>query len=411
MLFALLVIVAGGLILGAWVQALATRAVFAGGLAEGQRQRIAFANGRMLLRQCLLQNLPTGLVPAASLSLGNWGHFEIGPAASGWLTSEASQVAINHFSPLERNGFAHTVTANVSYTNPSGNMTNRAWIARMRSASPVYNGLPLVIHTGSAVVNESVSVATRALIWPSANSVEPGWASYIAPGARQVLVTRGAALVNFPWVPLTSGVAGVNNYNGSIAITPRTATQVSDNASTTADGIQVTDTAATRTIRLDLGVLNLTTGTGAPPPNLRLHFIANPGSIPLITSVRLQLVGGANATLPPLHVIYNAAGGGPDLTRIELIGTNARPVYVSVLKSTNTVITNSVSGTFRLGLLLQGSETQFTAVGTVTLQGGLRTNANVLVNSGVVNIVEDPSPGELQALADRLFWVEENRVP
>lgn len=405
MLFALLVIVAGSLILASWIQVLATRAYFTAGATDMQRQRIATANGRMLLRQCLLQNLPAGTLPSASVTLpGNWGGFSVG-ASSGWLAGETPQVAINAFSPLERNGYAQTLTANVS----SGNQSF-AWAVRLRSASPIYGGLPLVLHNSGGTANDKVSVASTSVVWPTSTAIEPGSVTYIAPGARSAIAARGAQLAEFPWVPLTSGIAGTDNYGGFLALTPRTFNQISDDPTTTADGIQVTDSGSQRTIRLDLQLVNLFSA-GSIPADARIHFIVNPGVIPLITTIQLNLVGGSDSTLPPLHIIYTTGGGGPDLTRVQLTGNNNRPVYLSIVKNTDTQFVNSAANTFRMGILLQGSRAQINASGTITLQGGIRSNADVVVNSGLVSIQEDSAPAGLSSMGDRLYWVEENRVP
>lgn len=404
-LFALLVIVVGAVVLAGWAAVLATRVTFAESSALGVQRRIAMENGRALLRQAVRTALPAGTIGNVNATLsGGWGGFSIS-ASSGWLQGDVAPATINRFSPLENQGFGQSLTATIN-----DGMGNTSWTVFVRSGSPVYSGLTATVHNPATTLPSTVSVNGTSLVWPSSGFLGFATTRYLAPGARSSLNSAGGALSGFPWLPITSGtVTGQSAYGGFYAATPRTFTQVSDDPAVTTDGIQITDSGAQRTVRLDLALVNLQTITGASPADLRLHFNV-PATAPIgITSIRLQLVGSGNSTLPPLHVIYNS--GTVDLTTIELSGANDRPVYLSVNKTTSVTVSTTAALNFRLGASFIGSPLTVQAGGVLTLRGGLRTNANVTVNAGSVAFATDTSPGGLAAIGDRIYWMEDFATP
>lgn len=404
-LFALLVIIVGAVVLAGWAAVLATRVTFAETSAQGVQRRIAAENGRALLREAVRTAIPAGTISNANATLsGGWGGFSV-VAASGWLQGDTPPATINRFSPLQELGFGQPLTATVN--DGSG---NTSWTVFVRSGSPVYSGLPTTVQNPTTTLPSTLGINGTSLVWPTSGFLGFATTRYLAPGARSSLNASGGALSGFPWTPITSGlVAGQGSYAGFFAPTPRTFTGVSDDPSVSTDGIQITDAGAQRTVRLDLELVNLLTFNGTAPPDLRLHFSVPSASAPGITSIRLQLVGSGNATLPPLHVIYNA--GTVDLTTIELSGANDRPVYLSVNKTTSVTLTTGAALNFRLGASLIGAPLVVQAGGVLTLRGGIRTNANVTVNTGSISILPDATPGGLSAIGDRIYWMEDFATP
>jgi len=103
MVFALVIILAGTLVLAAWAQMMASAALHPDSTAEGVKNRIALENAKALSRQYLLVSLPAGEtltnVPwQASISNGVWGGCSVNNAASFWTAT--TFIEGNPFSPF-----------------------------------------------------------------------------------------------------------------------------------------------------------------------------------------------------------------------------------------------------------------------------------------------------------------------
>ena len=85
MIFSLVIILGGTLVLAGWAQMMATRATYSVMTEEGQKRRIAIANGRALARQYVLNQMPSGSITYFTTNLANgWGGFQINGVSNLW---------------------------------------------------------------------------------------------------------------------------------------------------------------------------------------------------------------------------------------------------------------------------------------------------------------------------------------
>jgi hypothetical protein len=134
---------------------------------------------------------------------------------------------------------------------------------------------------------------------------------------------------------------------------------------------------------------------------------------------RLRLVGqkdvstaAAAATLPPLLLVV-ANRAGTDLTDIDLIHSNSRPLIL-VLASTNPVLSNAAfSGAsafpdwrFILDLQNIGIAINASGVSGARILGGIRGNHRITVTGGTVTLDRDPDGNVLAPLLSRDAWIE-----
>ena len=401
LIFALLVVLSGAFVLAGWAMMLATRSLFPDSLVLSQQRRIALANGRALARQYILQNLSSNTIAATNVSYGGWGGFSTLAATVNILSSPTTPSAYNPFSAGGRDGFEQTITGNITTSD-----TTNAWSFRIRGRSPIYAGYPLVMHLPADSVASSVTT-TNALQWTSNTATMAFTSSSYQASTNLSYLPHAGTLSPFSWVPIAmQSPAGNLSYNGTIGVTPITSgtVTVTDNATTTADGIAITSNATVQKVALNLGVVNATSINGTSSVLLCYQIDATTGNL----SRNLELTGAPDDSLPPLHIVYQA--GANDLTKISLLGSNQRRLYLSVIKNTAVTVTTPGSASWRLGTLLQGCSSTWTLGGTLTMTGGIRSNANIAVPTGILSLQTDAAPGGLDSLADRIVWIEENRI-
>lgn len=150
-------------------------------------------------------------------------------------------------------------------------------------------------------------------------------------------------------------------------------------------------------------------------------FLDEPGveRIVAINVKRLRLVGQKNAaaasaasSLPPLLLVV-ANRAGTDLSQIDLIHRNSRPLIL-VLVSTSPVVSNAIlSGAaafpdWRCVLDLQNTGLAFnvSSVAGARILGGIRGNHRITVTGGTVTLDRDPDAAVLAPLLSRDAWVE-----
>lgn len=150
-------------------------------------------------------------------------------------------------------------------------------------------------------------------------------------------------------------------------------------------------------------------------------FLDEPGveRIVAINVKRLRLVGqkdataaGAASSLPPLLLVV-ANRAGTDLSQIDLIHRNSRPLIL-VLVSTSPVVSNTVlSGAtafpdWRCILDLQNTGLAFnvSSVSGARIIGGIRGNHRITVTGGNVTLERDIDGTVLAPLLSRDAWIE-----
>jgi hypothetical protein len=399
-IFALLVVLVGAVVLAGWATMMATRSLFPDAVIEAQKRRIARENGRALARGYLLENLPNGTIAATNISLaGGCGGFTVAAAAINILSNSTPPSAYNPFSPGERAGFEQTITGNITTSSETN-----SWSFRIRGRSPIYAGYPLVMHLPADTVPSTVQT-TNALLWTNSPAMDFSCTSYQSSTSLSALSGGGVNISRFPYVPLAmENPAGSLDHSGQIQITP-----ISTGITPGTNGITTTMNASARTVTIDLGVVNATSIPGTTSVLLRYQIDSSTNSSP--APVTLALTGAASSALPPLLIVYQ--NGPVDLTHITLTGNNQRRTYLSIHRDPlNPALTITTTGlaAWRMGMLLQGSPSTWTLGGTLTMTGGIRSNANISASGGNIVLQADDDPGGLDSLADRMVWLEENRT-
>jgi len=267
----------------------------------------------------------------------------------------------------------------------------------VRSRSPLMGGYPLVVH----------NAATTNLVWaPTTN----------------ILWTNISGFPQLPPVPLTSGTnaSSANGYLGYLGA--RTMTNVSATTVTTSIYTNVVTNAGANTMEAVLNPANTSSILRFTPINTLTannsgnRLTNNAGTFITNGTFRitaLQIVGATNTNV--LHIVIPTTA--TNLTSIILSGTNNRRVYVNRAGNGTTLNVTTASsfagGTWRLGMSMSNSPLTISpnAGTTLTLQGGIRSDQSISVNSGTLVLASEPSPSNLESIADRILWLEDNRTP
>jgi hypothetical protein len=387
-LFALIVVMVGAIVMAAWVNMLASRAAFSDTSFAAAERRIALANGRALARQFILERMPGGVITNTNVTgsvSGGWGSFSIPSASSNYWTT-TNFVDGNFFSPSGTRSYAVTFTGAISV----GSVT-QAWNFRVRSRSPLMFSVPLVIHNN----------ATTNLVWAATTNIF--W-------------TNLNGFTGLPYVPLTSGTnssgAGTNGYIGYYAapimtnVSATTATNTGyTNATSNSIELFLNPTLTSSIIRY--------TQTNTVTASSSRRYTNNDGtqvySNGSLRVTALRVFGSTNTNV--LQIVVPASV--TNLAQIILSGTNSRRVYVNRAGAPLAISTTNFSGgTWRLCLSLSNAPLTVSApTNGLVLQGGIRTDQTVSVTSGTLSVVQEPTPGNLDQIADRILWLEENRAP
>lgn len=422
MIFALIVILAGTLVLAGWVQMMATATVYPDTTAQAVKNRIAMENARAMARQYMLSSLPSGetitnVAWEASISNGIWGGCSVNAAAGFWATT--NQLLGNPFSPF--GNFCFVVTNLATLTN---GVQSNTWRFLVKSRSPLFAEYPLVVH----------QTATTNLAW--------------ATNPYKIYYTNVLGYPGFPQIPFTSGAeasgAGTNGYIGYFAAPLSTNydyTNVTTNSVTytnaTNTGATVLSTnrsGSTYTTNYSGGVLTATLNSTQTDPILR-YDVPNP--LPIRVSFTNTASGNTyirtytNAAITNLTIVGSSrtnamhiivAAGNNSTTTVTLSGTNnTRAIYLNkqssgALNLRTATTTNSYSWVF--GATLNNSTLSVTAPSgsgrTLTITGGLRSEQNINISSG--NMTLSPATNldlESELMGDRVLWIEDgrNRTP
>ncbi len=400
MIIALFVVILGAVILGSWVQLLATRQRFAESALTGQNRRIALDNARSLARQYALSDMPDGTISSTNFAATNGWGFTVSNAISD-LWGNRDPAYFNPASPFGtlRYGTPVTVVLTAIYTNRLDTdvvVTNTTTnIFQIRNRSPLMGGFPLVVH---------------------APSVDPGGVP-----ATNIWQTNFRGLSGFPNIPFTSG--GTNSpYAGFLPVLPNPTNVYIPTAAfpTTTNFLTTTNGATTNTVQISLNLVPADPSTNSVvrydvPNSLTNRFLAN-GTITTNTntatttrSVTRLLLQGAplGESAKVLHVVVGT--NATNLSNIILSGPNTRRVYISVNRSSASSLTltaTNLAGNWRAGITL--SKTDLVAAGNPSLVGGLRTDGSI---SQLISFLPETNAAALDAVADRVMWLEDFRQP
>jgi len=422
MIFSLVIILGGTLVLAAWAQMLATRATYSVMTEEGQKRRIALANGRALARQYVLNQMPSGSISNFSTNLANgWGGFQINSASALWTNANFS--VGNPF-----NQFCDTTFVVTNGGHVSNNLETYGWTFLIRSRSPLLAGYPLTIQ----------NPGTTNLAWAS--------------NAYKIYWSNALGFSNAPDIPFTSGTTAsgagsTNGYIGYFASPMNTnyaytdvsglsitngntngATYVSSTNPSTNTNMYITNyTGGSVTLVLNSTQTNSITRYAVPNTVTNIFSFTN--TVLSKTNIRnysnaavtnLMLVGSTNTNA--LHLIVNSST--TNLNTLTLSGTNnTRRIYLNKNGGslTNQTATYTSSYAWWMGMTLSNCTTSVyapTNANKLTLQGGIRSDGTINVNQGNLSVISSTLPAingtnvsDIETIADRIMWLEEQRNP
>ncbi|MEI6491161.1 MAG: hypothetical protein WCO94_01340 [Verrucomicrobiota bacterium] len=450
MIFSLVIILGGTLVLAGWAQMMATRATYATMTEEGQKRRIALANGRALARQYVLNQMPSGNIAYFTTNLTNgWGGFQINGASNLWTNANIS--VGNPFNPFCDTTFVITNVGHIS-----NSVETYSWTFLIRSRNPLLAGFPLTVQ----------APASTNLTWASSNSNKIYWDNLMEfSNAPNIPFTSGTtasgtgstnSYIGFFASPMSTNYTstdlspiyptntfstntavfsppaitnGTNTnlitryFNGGAVAASLTSTQldtilryVVPNFITNIFTFTnlVTNMFITTNTSITTNTAVLTTGTNWNAQHTKITgytyttnytYVTNTSTVTNhatntyvdcytnSSATNVTIVGSTNTNA--LHIIVPSSN--TNLTSITLSGTNnTRKVYVNhagggLILQTATINENYI---WWLGMSVYGSGSHFTVLAptnakSLTLQGGIRTDRNVDLNQG--NIILNPS--------------------
>ena len=426
MIFSLVIILGGTLVLAGWAQMMATRATYTAMTDEGQKRRIALANGRALARQYILNQMPASSnLPGTNYSLaGGWGGFDLQTTANPWANTNFSTG--NPFNPISGVSFVSIIPGHIS-----NSVESLGWTFLVRSRSPLLAGFPVVIHAPTD---------------PTASGFN--WVTNLAVIYSNKVMTKRPSNPTAPVIPFTSGTnssgAGTNGYIGYFATPLNTnytyvdasglsltngstngATFVSITTNTNGfttnySGGNVTlvlNSSQTNTITRYIvpnTVTNVWTGySNKSGPTIYLRNYSNS----VVTN--LMLVGSTNTNA--LHLIADSSN--TNLSTLTLSGTtNTRMIYLNKVGGSLIVTNQTTNNTYTwwLGMTLSTCPATFyapTGTNKLNIQGGIRSDRTVNVNQGNLSVTTNSAPAisgtnlsPIETIADRILWLEEQRT-
>ena len=456
MIFSLGVILGGTIVLAGWAQMMATRATYTTTTEEGQKRRIAIANGRALARQYVLNQMPSGTIGSAlqgtnySLADG-WGGFAINFAAGVW--SNTNFVAGNPFNPISGPSFVVTNLGTISNGVEALN-----WTYLLRSRSPILSGYPIVVQNPATTNLAWVTGSAPKIFWsevvgfsnsPSipftsgTNSSGLGTNGFIGYFASPLSTNYiySAATVTYPtntfstntavFVPpaVTNSGTITRNFNGGSMTANVSASQPATivrydipngftnmftftntvtnvNVATNTDIVTnsttyITGTNYTYNKKGKRTGTNYTYGTNytiGTNYTYTTNYATNTYIDRFTNSSATNVTITASTETNALHIVIPASNS--NLTHITLSGTtNTRMVYVnhSGANLTLQTATTNESYTWRMGLTVATFPSSFavrapTGSRSLTLQGGIRSVRNIDVNQGNLILSTNAAP-------------------
>ncbi|CAN5408157.1 hypothetical protein BH09VER1_BH09VER1_09840 [soil metagenome] len=443
LVFALMVLVVGAVILAGWIHVMAGRVLYTEAGIDAMKRRIVLENSRALASQCILQNVVSGsLTAAVSVTLDNgWGGFTFTATNVVPLTTYGSPAWINVFSPGGSGGYSAEIQGTLSDgSNPLGSSditSDYPWVFKARSRSPM---LGFDLYTSQTPPSSfdihdaaNFNVGGNVVLWSSdsPNTYLLRASTYQVPSFTSTTISdlSGGVLLtsNFAFAPITTGVSFTGasstvNPGGSGATYLSSllykAGGPASRSPADPDAVSVySGTGAMVNTATNSSVNGVTSnGGGGLTIDLSNESLQKVYIVGSLTSITLQgYVSGGFKTadeLPAVLVVY-AESGASTLSTITLQNPNNRRLYLGVKKATNGVVTiqPSTSGTWRLAGTFENTPITFSVgSGTLLIQGGLRSDQSVLVNSGTVSVTRETNPLSLiERYGDRNVWLETYR--
>lgn len=412
MIFALLVVVAGAILLAGWAQLLATRATFADAADDGSTRRIILENARAIARQHILTNMPSGSVPQTNITISTpWGNRTISINYRSGFWDSTNQLPSgsadnNPFSPMERLGFFTTIDGSLT-----DGVTNYPWTFRVRTRSPIAAGFGYVLHAGASFSNTSY-LPTNYIDYRSGSN------------ATNIVGTYS----NFPRIPMTSYTNGSSNYYGYFNLPVITNTNAGtgsyyDGTAATSPYFYGVTNIQSNSIEITLDPTNTNsvlrfavpddianrTFTNSTNTNTNFRYTNRTHNV---VALRIQSSTNTNT----LHIIST---NGDHLTNVVLGGSNnARKIYLNRAGDNTTLnltTTNTNNASWRLGMTLSNTPlvVSYANTKTLTIIGGIRSNAQIrrATNNGDWVVNSETTNAGIEPVADRIMWLEDYPTP
>jgi len=387
--FALLVVFVGTIVLAAWVQILATRALASESALQAQQRRIAIGNGRALARQFVLEQMPAGAFAVTNVSAtisGGWGGFSVAGAPSGFL-NQTNLFPGNFYSPMGGLSFVANFAGSLNAGTAS-----EPWTFRVRSRSPFVAGFPLVIHN-SALTN-TLTGEVRRINW-----------------------TNLSGITNVPRVPMTWGVNPANSYAGFFSgalrtnIVAVTATNFTGHTNATSSRVDLVISPSASFATDNIRVIYNISGPNIVSSSSQ-RFTNNSGSTTYSNNthtIRFIRIVGSSSSTNLLQVVFLPSA--TPLPPVILEGINTRPVSIYALGRSITLENSTSGANWRACVTLSNAPLTVNASGAVAVPR-LRTDTNVAV-TGILQF--NPEVGGTSSLieffSERIMWLEDNRAP
>lgn len=414
LVFALLILVVGGTILGGIAQLAVTQSIAGQAEWEAVERRVQTENSRVLARQYILTQMWQGFggLPAATLNnsaTGGLGGFQITsvePDFGYWLSvTQDDTNRINPFNLFERGGFQSAWANGLLRTRSDDSSTNNAnWGFQIRTRSPIAAGFAFVNH------------------WNAANTWSPAQRINMRQtNGPNFYATGYAALPRVPVSSVTNTNTGdTNGFLGFLAL-PRAEAEfalVLDVDAETgilrlpepvANSVKTNElTTNTAQIAIDLGIYNY--GSGDSP-----RFYEVPSQVDIdgphdVTELLLTNGYGVNVETSAVQILIPESR--TNFNKLILSGNNPRAVYL-YRQGTNDLplqISAPVAGSeFRIGATLE-RRAEIEAAGDFIVRGGFRTGHSLTPTAGSVTLISEVNPTwKYDAIADRMMWLEDQR--
>lgn len=409
LVFALLVLVVGGTILGGIAQLAVTQSLAGRSEWESAARRIRLENSRALARQYVLSQMWRGFGGIAPGALGNSltggvGGFAITnvePEFGYWLSLEQdNDERINPFNLFERGGFQSAWVSGFLRSAPDDSSNNIVpWGFQIRTRSPIAAGFAFVNHR------------------PATNT----WTPTPRIDLQQTNSDYAMGFIDLPRMPVSSvtntNTGDTDGFRGFLLL-PKAEADFGDVLADPDAGsvdLQMISSNSARVL-LDLNIYDYDTTDGP-------RFYEVPAKIDITSG------GSTNYALNVVElVLSNAAGTGTSfktgavqvvipesnasLTSVKLAGSNMREVYLYRRGTNSPPLSIKTAGgnhTFRIGMTLD-CPADLNISGTLTIRGGFRTGSLLTQSTGDFSLEAEPSPTwRLDAVADRMMWLEDQR--
>ena len=411
LVFALLIVVVAATVLGGIVQLAATQTLAGQGEWAAAARRIRLDNSRALARQYVLAHMwksfgelsPATLASSATGGAGGFSISGVDPASGYWLSLKQDDASrINPFNLFERGGF-QSAWATATLSSGSGNIP---WGFQVRTRSPIVAGF--------SFVNQL----------PASNSWQP---------TRRMDMNFANYATGFPALPRMP-VSSITNRSLSAAavrFTDMVALEVPKAEADFGDLLQTQSGVATNAVdplnpvaaqvELNLG----TFGYYVVPGGSSSHFYQVPAMVDVVVGgagtnstnynvpvTRLILSGGGSASSIPAQVVIPETCTA--LTNVTLAGGNSRMVYLYRRGAASPGLVISTAGgntEFRIGMTLD-CPADLRVSGSLTIVGGIRTGSLLTQSTGNTLVLqsEDNPTWKYDAIADRMMWLEDQRM-